>query len=258
MQIDLKTYKLTDPGKMGTIALVVGVIGLITSAFGYALDSAQFFHSYLTACVFWVAISLGGLFFTMLHHLTGAKWGIVLRRLSESVGMTLPLMALMFVPIMFGLHDLYHWTHAETVAVDPLLQWKSPYLNAPFFIIRTVVYFVIWSVLATLLYRVSLKQDSDPSDDLIKKMRKISAPGMLLFALTITFSSFDWLMSLDAHWYSTIFGVYIFSGAFLAITSFMVLIGRYLYFNKLLVNDITIEHYHDIGNFMFGFVNFWA
>lgn len=258
MRLEPGTYKLTDAGSLGKISLLIGLAGLAASFFGLTIDRAQFFHSYLTAFSFWVQVGLGGLFFTMLHHLTGAKWGIVLRRMTESIGLTLPMLAVLFIPLAFGMHDLYHWTHAEAVAEDHLLQGKAGYLNVPFFLIRTGVYFTIWTVIAVMLHRVSLRQDKNPTDLLIKKMRKISAPGMLLFALTITYSSFDWLMSLDPHWYSTIFGVYIFSGTFLAILSFMVLIGRYLNSKGLLVNDITVEHYHDVGKFMFAFIIFWA
>jgi hypothetical protein len=172
--------------------------------------------------------------------------------------MTLPVMAILFIPILLGLHDLYHWSHEDVIASDPILQKKSAYLNPLFFTIRVVVYFTIWFLLAKGLYKTSLAQDAGHKPEQSVKMKKISAPGMVLFALTITFASFDWLMSLDAHWYSTIFGVYIFGGSLLAILTFLVIFGKLLRKKGLLSDKITIEHYHDVGKFLFAFIIFWG
>ncbi len=228
MKFDSSTYRLTDAGNLAKVSLVVGLAFLAVSGLGYLQDSAQFFLAYLTSFVFWLSIALGGLFFTMLHHLTGAKWSTVLRRLSESTASTMPLMLILFVPILFGLHELYHWSHAEVFdpaspSFDELLKKKEAFLNVPFFLIRAAIYFAVWVLLSRALAAVSLSQDKKYDDAGVRRMRRISAPGMVAFALTITFASFDWLMSLDAHWFSTIFGVYIFSGAFLAIMAFMIL-----------------------------------
>ena len=144
------------------------------------------------------------------------------------------------------------------MALDPILSKKSAYLNPVFFTIRVILYFTIWILLARGLYKTSLAQDAGYKKEQIVKMRKISAPGMILFALSITFASFDWLMSLDAHWYSTIFGVYIFGGSLLAILTFLVIFGLYLRKKGVLAETITIEHYHDIGKFLFGFTIFWG
>ncbi len=239
-------------------ALVVGFIGLLILASGFFVDQKQFFFSYLTAFVFWMTFVWGAMFFSFLHHLTGADWSIVLRRILETVMMTIPLMAVLFVPVLLGMFDLYHWSHADVVAADPILLKKSIYLNPVFFTIRTVLYFTIWFFLARGLYKTSLAQDDGAQPKQIEKMKKISAPGMILFAITITFASFDWLMSLDAHWYSTIFGVYIFGGSLLAILTFMVIFGSYLRNKGVLTDTITVEHYHDLGKFLFGFVIFWG
>lgn len=258
MKLDLQTYRFKETGIFGSVALAIGLLGLATSAVGYFTETTQFFHSWLVAFMFWLSIGLGGLFFTMLHHLVNAQWSTVLRRWSESAMATLPLMSLFVIPILLGMHDLYHWSHADIVAHDEILQGKAAYLNPTFFVIRSIGYFVIWTILAVVLHRISLKQDDEHSSALSAKFRKISAPGMILFAMTITFASFDWIMSLDAHWYSTIFGVYIFSGSFIAILSFMILIGLYQRRQAILHNQVTIEHYHDIGRLMFSFVIFWA
>jgi len=258
MQFDRKTYRLTDAGNYGRIALVIGIAGLVASAVGYFTDSAQFFHSYLTACFFWLSLGLGGLFFTMLHHLVDAKWSIVLRRLSENIMMTVPIMAILFIPLLFGIKDLFHWSHPEQVAVDHLLQSKAPYLNDTFFIIRTVLYFMVWCLLAFVLNKYSLQQDRAHNDGLFRKMRIVSAPGMILFALSITFAGFDWLMSLDAHWYSTIFGVYVFAGSLLAMLAFLTYSIFSLQSNNILTDVITPEHHHDLGKLLFAFTVFWA
>jgi len=239
-------------------SLFLGVTGLLLSVFGYLVNDKHFFHSYLVAYVFWTSIMLGALFFTMLNHIAGATWNIVFRRILESLMGTVPLMAILFIPVIFGLHDLYHWSHEEVITSDILLQKKVPYLNAPFFIIRAILYFGIWFVLFKILQKISLAQDVEFQPVQLKKMRTVSAPGIVLFAITITFAAFDWLMSLDAHWYSTIFGVYIFAGSFLALLAVLVTIGLTLRKKGILDDVITVEHYHDLGKFLFGFTIFWG
>lgn len=251
-------FKLPENVSPGRIALIVGGTGLVLSALGLFVDAKQFYYSYLAAFVFWTTIGLGGLFFTMLHHLTGATWSVVLRRFSESIMVALPVLVIFFLPIIPGLHDLYHWTHEEAVAADHILQGKSPWLNVPFFLIRVLVYFGIWFLMARTLRGYSLKQDEGNRTDLPDKMRKFSAPGMLLFALTLTYAAFDWLMSLNPHWYSTIFGVYVFTGSLLSGLAFILLSALYLRGKGVLENAITIEHYHDLGKLLFAFTVFWA
>jgi len=175
----------------------------------------------------------------------------------------MPLLAILAIPLLFGLHDLFEWTHADVLAHDEVLAAKSGYLNIPFFIIRLVFYLVVWIGLTMLLYRKSMVQDAgapdmETADRLKFKMRKLSAPGMLLFALTITFFAYDWLMSLSPHWYSTIFGPYVYAGSFLTSLSFLAVVMTYQRRKKLLDGVITVEHYHDVGKLMFAFIIFWA
>jgi hypothetical protein len=225
---------------------------------GYFTDRQQLFYSYLTAYAFWFTIAMGGFFFVMLHHLVNATWSVVLRRIAENLMISIPLMAILFIPILFGLKDLYHWSHPEIVAADALLQKKTPYLNVPFFIIRTAIYFSIWFLLTRLLYKASLEQDKSYSENQVRRFRKISAPGMILFAFTLSFAAFDWFMSLDAHWYSTIFGVYIFSGGLLSGLAFITLITIFLKTKGPFGEMVTTEHYHDLGKLLFAFTIFWA
>jgi hypothetical protein len=156
------------------------------------------------------------------------------------------------------MHELYPWMSPEVLAKEHLVAGKTTYLNMPFFTIRAVIYFAVWSVLSFLLYRLSRKQDTNHTPALTKTARRISAPGIFLFALSSTFAGFDWLMSLDPAWYSTIFGVYLFAGAFLGTVCFVTLVAMHLRRSGVLVKEITSHHYHDFGKFMLAFVIFWA
>ncbi len=258
MKLDQATYRLSDTNKVQTRALAAGVIALLISSVGYFVDSQQFFLSYLVAYLFWVSVTLGASFFVMLFHLTATAWGVVLRRIIEAIMMTIPLMAILFIPIILGMHDLYHWSHADAVATDPILQKKAGYLNVTFFVIRSAVYFGLWYLIARKLYKTSLAMDETPSAEQVKTLRKVSAPGMIIFALTISFASFDWLMSLDPHWYSTIFGLYYFSGALLGALGIIFFIALQLRNNGILVEEIKVDHYHDLAKFLFGFTIFWG
>lgn len=258
MKMDSQTFRITDPGNLSRNLLMLGGLGLMLTLVGYFVDHDQFFFSYLTAFAYWTTLGLGALFFTMLHYLTGAVWSVVLRRIIETVASVLPVMLIFFLPIIFGLHTLYHWSHAEAVAHDPILAQKASYLNPTFFIVRTVVFFGIWFLLIRGLYRTSLVQDAGHTEPLLAKLRKLSAGGMVLYAFSVSFAAFDWLMSLDPHWYSTIFGVYIFSGGFLVILAFLVVFTNWLLKRNVLTGVITIEHHHDLGRLLFAFTVWWA
>ncbi len=258
MKFDPATYRLTEKGRFDIFAGVGGALFLIISLWGLMNNQAQFYHSLLVSFAFWTSVGLGGLFFVMLHHLTGARWSAPVRRLAENFAATLPYLAIIFLAIYLGRHELYHWTHAEAVAEDHLLQWKLPYLNDWFFLVRGIGYFAVWYFLTRLLTKYSRQQDSASPVELIARMRKTSAPGMIVFALTSTFAAFDWLMSLDPHWYSTIFGVYFFAGCAVAIMCALTLTAIFLRKNKVLTDCIGVEHYHDLGRLTFAFTIFWA
>lgn len=258
LTFDPNTFKLTGGRRPGRRAALIGIIALAANGAGFAANEPRFFHAYLTAYMFWLSIGLGCLFFVMLHHLVAARWSVVLRRLSESVAVVLPLMGILFIPIIFGLQHLYHWSVPAAVAHDEVLQHKAPFLNVTFFVIRAVFYFGVWSTLAIVLRKLSIAEDSGYDERRRLRMRRLSAGGMLLFAFTTTFAAFDWLMSLDAHWYSTIFGAYVFAGAVVGALSFMILIMLYLHRNGILTNVITVEHYNDLGKLLFAFTIFWG
>lgn len=241
---------------------IAGLVSLGASlAYGLVLGEAglkHFFYSYLLNFCFFLSLSLGALFFVLLHHVTRSGWSVVVRRVAEVIAANLPLLAVLFIPILFGLGSLYPWTDAAHVEHDPMLQAKSGYLNVPFFIVRCVIYFGIWSWLSNTLLLRSVEQDGNRDPGITVTLERLSAPGMLLFALTASFASFDLLMSLDPHWFSTIMGVYFFAGSGACFFSAFCLVLVYLQKTGRLVHAVSGEHYHDIGKWVFAFVFFWA
>jgi hypothetical protein len=256
--LDTQTYTFTDKGRFGVIALGTGIVFTALTLIGAFTDSHMFFAAWLTSFSFWTTITLGALFFVMLQHVTAAVWSVVARRAAEAFAMALPVLFVCFVPLVFGMHDLYHWTHEDVVASDRILTWKAPYLNTTFFVVRAVLFFAVWIGLAWVLHRRSLRQDAEGGVSHTYALRKISAGGIFLFAFTVTFAAFDWLMSLNPHWYSTIFGVYVFVGGFLASMAVLTLVFLTMRGQGMLTKEISIDHFHDFGRLLFAFTVFWA
>lgn len=230
-------------------------------ALGLALrggDPRQFLFSWLVAFSFCLSIALGCLYFVLIHSATQGGWGVVVRRLAENAAGTLPAFALLFLPLALGLTQLYPWSRPELVARDHLLQWKQPYLNAPFFHLRAAFFLAVWSGLAWWFLALSRRQDAQPDLALAARLRRFSGPALIPLALTHHLASVDWLMSLDPHWYSTMFGVYCFSGALVAAFAFVTLVTVALQRGGLLREAVTEEHYHDLGKLLFAFTVFWA
>lgn len=236
----------------------IGVVGLIASAVGYFLNSEQFFFSYLTSFTFFTSIALASMILVMIHHITKSSWGTVLRRIPETFSSTLWIWAIFFIPVLLGISTLYQWTNTEYVMDDPIMLGKVPYLNEPFFVIRQFIYFGVWGFLGYRLHKVSVDMDRTNDWGLTALLRKISAPGILLFSLTIAFASFDWMMSLDAHWFSTMFGVYFFAMSFQALFPVLILMTFWLHKKGMLKNTITKSHVYDMGAWFFGFTVFYA
>lgn len=237
---------------------IIGGVGLVLAVIGAFFDPAQFWQSYLLAYVFWLQIPLGCLAVLMLHHLVGGHWGLVIRRFLETGAMTLPLLAVLFIPLIFGLNALYRWTDPQAVAQSELLQHKSIYLNIPFFLARAVLYFIIWLGLAYGLSRWSLAQDRSADPALAGRMRRLSALGLILYALTATFAAYDWLMSLEPEWYSSIYGVLFIVGQVLAAFAFAIIMLRWGSNWPSLAESVSRLDFNDLGNFMLGFVMIWA
>ncbi|MEX0686641.1 MAG: hypothetical protein WD267_13540 [Balneolales bacterium] len=250
--------KFPETSTIHKTLFIVGAIGLLLSAIGYFTNVQQFFYSYLVSFTFVASILLGAVFFVMLQYITRSNWSVVFRRIPETLSFNLYLLPIIFIPILFGMENLYEWTRPEMLATDALTQHKQPYLNMPFFIIRNIFYFSIWSYLGFKLYKNSVEMDETGDWDIDVKQRTISAPGILLFAFTTAFASFDWLMSLDSHWFSTMFGVYFFAMSFQVVLAVIILICAYLYKQGLLTNTIKRIHFNDLGYLLFGFSVFYA
>ena len=240
-------------GALGLAALAAAALIAILTPRG----GETFANAYLVSFVFCLSLALGALFFVLLQHLTGAGWGVVVRRPAEAVAGVFPLLAVLSVPLLVSLKTLYPWAGPEALA-DHALSGKQAYLNVPFFVIRWVVYFLIWSLLAWYLRRLSAQQDQTGDSRLTLRMERLSAPGMIGFALTATFFAFDVLMSRDPHWYSTIYGVYLFSGSAVGFFALLPLVTLILQRSGRIWHAVSADHYHDLGKLGFAFIVFWA
>lgn len=243
-------------------ALIVGVIGVAVCALGAFFDLDQFFRSYLLGYVFWAGIALGCLAILMLQHMSGGAWGLVIRRLLEAATRTFPLLALLFLPIAFGVRSIYIWaqpSHANaSEALKHALAHKAPYLNVPFFLGRAVFYFAAWNLMAYFLNKWSLEQDRTKHSPITAKLQGLSAPGLVLYGLTVTFASIDWLMSLEPQWFSTMYGILVMGGQGLSAMAFIIAVAVVLSRYKPLSDVIKPSHMHDLGKLMLAFLMLWA
>ena len=238
--------------------LMAGAAGALVSLAGLFMNPTQFMQSYLMGYMLVLGIALGCLALGMVHQLSGGAWGVVIRRPIGAASRTLPVLTLLFVPIVFGLHRLYIWTDAAVVAHDEVLQHKALYLNVPFFLARAAIYFAVWNLLTFFLNRWSLEQDRTADPLIARRMQRLSAIGLLGYGLTITFASFDWLMSLEPHWFSTIFGVLVMGGQGLAALAFLIIVLAWLSRRAPLDAIVVPAHFHDLANLMLAFVMLWA
>lgn len=233
-----------------------GVLLLALSAFGGFSDPAQFFHSYLFGYLFWLGISLGCLALLMTQFLTGGAWGVISRRSLEAASRTLPLLAVLFIPVALGLPYLYPWAHPEEVSHDDVLRHRSWYMTPHLFIVRALVYFAIWICLMWLLDRWSRREDA--GGDMLQRFARLSAPGLILYVFTVTFSAVDWAESLFAHWYSTMWGFLFVAGQGLSAMGFTIvalcLLARWQPFAAV----FRASHLHDLGKLLLMTVMLWA
>jgi len=258
-----------DLARIGGIATGIGLVGIIAWVIGAVVSGnakQTFFQSYLVAYVFWVGISLGCLGFLMIQYLGGAGWGLVIRRPLESASHTLWLMAALFVPILFGLHNIYEWSHGtagiEDEKVKKLLEHKSAWLNPGAFTVRAVIYFAIWIGLMFLLRKWSQRQDQTPEPNealtWVQKAQNLSGPGFVIFGLAVTFAGVDWVMSLDAEWFSTIFGLLTLAGQGMLSIAFMIAICFLLSRHEPMAHLLKPKHFHTLGMLQLATVMVWA
>jgi len=239
-------------------AFVLGIAALVLAALDGIRAPEQFFRSYLLAFVFWLGFPLGCSAFLMVHHLTGGFWGLPIRRPLEAGTRTLPLLTVLALPLLLGLTRLYSWTNPNLVAADVVLKSKQLYLNLPFFLIRNVIYFAVWWALVRGLNRWSDQQDRTGDPRLALRLENMSGPGLVLYGLTVTFFSIDWIMSLEPHWFSTIFGMIFMVLQVLSALALAVFVAGFLSQYEPIASVITSDRFNDLGNLVLTFVMLWA
>jgi hypothetical protein len=242
-------------------SLVIGVIGAVASVAGAFLAPESFYSAYLTGFMFWLGLSLGCMAILMLYHLVGGAWGTVIRRILESGMMTLPMMFVLFIPILLNLPRLYFWARPDVLAdpkTDPkIAEIAHSYLNFNGILIRYILYFAIWFGMAYFLNRWSTEQDSIAGQSTLR-FRAISSIGLVIYSLTISFAVIDWVMSLQARWISTIYGLLFIAGEALSAFCFCVVIENILGKRKPMSDYLTDTQVHDHGKLMLAFVMVWA
>jgi len=241
-------------------SLVIGVVFLAAAVIAAVVGHSptQFFRSYLLGYAWWAGMSLGCLAVLMMQHLAGGLWGFVIRRPLEAAVRILPLLAAMFVPVIFGVPYLYVWDHRELVQHDAGLQHQLQYLSAPWFIARAVIYLSAWILLGDLLSRWSAAQDASGDPAWRQRMSRLSGPGLVIYALTVSFASIDWLMSLSPHWGSTVYPFILIAGQILAGLSFSAAILFLLVQHKPMSDIVQENQLHSLGKMMLAFVMLWA
>jgi hypothetical protein len=244
--------------RLQKISFATGVMFLMLCGVGVAFEPREFFISYLIAFIFWVGLTLGCLNAAMIHYLTAGRWGNATRRFLEAGFMTLPLMAIFFTPILFGLHDLYSWARPEAVAVDKILQKKAVYENFYCFTIRAIFFFGICIIIATRLRNWSLQQDETTDVAPTIRLRTLSGPGIVLIPLLTTFMFVDWIMSIEPAWFSTVFGVVLLSGQILNTFAFAIILLAWFQPHSPFREIVTEKYFHDLGNLLLAFVMFWT
>ncbi len=243
--------------KVRNTLVFLALASWVALGFGFAQNRQQFHFSYLVGFAYFASLSLGALFYVMVQHLTGSAWSVTVRRLMENIMRTVPVALLLVIPVFLGTHQLYEWTHGAA-AQHPLLAKKIGYLNEQWFVIRGLIAIGLWSLLALRLYSLSRQQDGNGSLVYTKAAEKWSAPGMLVLFLSASMAAFDWIMSLDPSWWSTMFGVYFLAGGALSFMAALIAICLALRSAGYLTNSIREEHYHDLGKWLFALTVFWA
>ena len=254
----IQSFNPPNLSRVQTRALIVGVVGFVVLLVSAFFDRKQFFQAYIVGFTFWSGIAVGSLALLMLQHLTGGGWGLVIRRILEASTRTLPLVVVLFIPIIIGAHSLYEWTDQAVLEAQPIVKFKTPYLNLPFFTIRAAVFFGIWLILAFFLNKWSLQQDRTGDRAYAKNMRVLSGPGMVLLIFSVTFAAIDWFMSLEPEWSSTIYGFIFVASWSLSALAFTIAVIANLAKSEPMNRIVAALHFHDLGKLLLALVMLWA
>jgi hypothetical protein len=249
--------------KISQRSLVIGIVFAVISAALAFIRPDEFFRAYLLGFMCWLGVALGSMAILMIRHLTGGGWGTVIRRILGAAMRTVPLLAVLFIPVIFGIHRLYLWAQPLGNIEDKHLrehleQLTQTYLTVNGFVIRAIFYFAVWNVLSFLLSKWSKETDSPSAPDNSGRFKAVSGPGLILYGFTISFAAIDWIMSLDPSWISTIFGLIILIGEVLSAMCFAVVVERILFNYKPMSELLTHDFVHDHGKWMLAFTMVWA
>jgi hypothetical protein len=239
-------------------ALAVGVPASLALVAGLLVSGEQFYRSYLFAYLFWVMVAIGSMGLLMLQHLTGGAWGLVSRRVFEAAARSFPVLAVLFLPVVLGVKSLYVWSHGQAVQFDPVIRHQSVYMNWPFFALRALLYFSVWSALAYFLSTWSRRLDGGDDERLERGLRRLSGGGLVALALTLSLAAVDWAMSLNPHWVSTVYGMLFIVGSLLSAMAFTILVMTLLARERPLSQALRPGQVHDLGKIMLALVLLWA
>ena len=243
---------------VGTKALVVGAVGAIATAAGFFVDREHFFASYLSGWLLWYTVASGCLGLLLMHHLSGGRWGIVLRRPMEAAARTIPLLAILALPILLALDKVFVWADHAKIEGDHLLHHKAPYLNSTAFVARFVVTMLLFTFYAWLLSKRSAEQDASGDGGRAEGMQRIASVGFLIFVIASSFVGFDWVMSLDPYWFSSLYGAIFLAGSAIAALTFLILVANYLIQRQPMAAVYSSKRFHDFGTLLFAFVMFFT
>jgi hypothetical protein len=252
------TSSPTDLKQWQRLGWLAGVVTLIPTILALGLNYRPAFISYLVAFIFWFGLAVGCLNVAMIHHLTGGAWGNTTRRFFEAGYMTLPTLAVLFVPIIFGLRELYPWADSAMVAADKILRQKSAYENFPAFTVRAVFFFAILICIAVCLRKWSLQQDNSSDAVPFLKARTLSGPGIVIVPFVATFAYVDWVMSIEPSWFSTIFAVILLAGGVLVTLAMGIVLLAWFETETPFIGRVNQKQFLDLGNLTLAFVMFWT
>ncbi len=237
--------------------LLGGALLLGASVIGAFFGPGDFFRGYLVGYLFWLGVTLGSTGLLMIYYITGGAWGVVTRRLLEAASRTLPLLAVLFIPLGLGVSTLYQWAHPDLVKLDATLQHRSGYLNPPFFFVRAGIYLILWNVFAYFLNRWSAEEDTTPGINR-SRLTKLSVPGAIVLLFSISFAAVDWTASLETRWASTMWGFLFVAAEGLTALSILILAMTWLSRREPMADLLSEDHFHDIGKMLFADLMLWA